>query len=401
VIGGYAVQLRAEWSVDLPARYSRFNSTSANLTLSPPARSKKFCAIRKKGSVVRAVCLDGNLAKDYELTAAGFVERDMMAVGTEAVAVIAVPAGADRDVYMVSTRGVLLPLFGAAMADNSGAPCVTVSCEVEDAMAVPPCGQMPGKMLLKIKGSGTGQVKQMNARGGGTIDFPLGKAVFDNPLLQAELDNAGCVTRVDPGGGAPTLRQVITFHLGTRGATELTTMVTRAVYNCGAMQCMGNELFPGAGAAFTTGSEPRLLATSVDATGVNLIEVVLAPDQPNRDLFVERSRTPSAGIPDRAVVGNYDADGELDWFWNMSARRGATFEVAYAREVAQQRLEALSLALPIAVSALATGDLTGDGYDDILIIGNETIAGNATLAVVPMNAPAPTVSVPTDMTCSP
>jgi len=176
--------------------------------------------------------------------------------------------------------------------------------------------------------------------------------------------------------------------------------VTRAAYNCTPSSCMGNELFPGAGVAFTTGSEPRLLATFVDATGVVVAELVMAPDSVARDLFVERSRSPAAGVPDRVVVGSYDGDSELDWFWNIGARRGATFEVAYAREVGGERLEALSAAQPISVTSLATGDLTGDGHDDVMIIGGESMTGNAKLAVVPMNASAPVVSIPSDSTCS-
>src|SRR6185503_8559377 len=33
VIGGYAVQLRAEWAIDLPARYSRFIAGSGDKTI--------------------------------------------------------------------------------------------------------------------------------------------------------------------------------------------------------------------------------------------------------------------------------------------------------------------------------------------------------------------------------
>jgi hypothetical protein len=402
VVGGYAVQLRAEWGIDLPALYSRFNASFADKLITPPNQSKKYCAIRKQGTTARVVCLDGAAARDFEVTTAAgtvsFVQRDMTAIGAEALAVVAVPSGADRDVYLMSTRGFLFPMFGAPMPDNSAPPCGDGSCQVDDVIAVPPCGTTPGKLIVHIKATGPGQLKQMNARGGGTQDLPTpGLAA----TAIAQLDNAGCVTRADPNGGAPTLRQVITYHLGTRNAlNEFVAVTTRAVYNCSATMCMGNDLFPGAGVAFTTGNESRLIATLVDATGVVITELVMAPDTQMRDLFVERSRSPAAGIPDRIVVGQYDTDGALDVAWNISARRGATFEVAYARKVGAQRLEALSGVQPIAVSAVDNADLTGDGYDDVMIIGDIAMTALQGLVVLPMNAPAPALTIPNDATCA-
>jgi hypothetical protein len=403
VIGGYAVQLTAQWAIDLPALYSRFVASFGDRMLSPPNQSKKYCAIRKKGPVARVVCLDGNFARDFEVMVSGgtvsLVQRDMTPIGAEAMNVVAVHNGNDRDVYMMSTRGILFPLFGAAMPDNSAAPCSDGSCQVDDVLAVPPCGSIAGKLLVKVRGGGAGQIKQLSSRGGGMQDFPLGMIA---PTNVVQLDNGGCVTRVDPTGGPPTLRQVVTYHVGGLNAlSELVIGTTRAVYNCAGASCMANELFPGAGAAFTDGDEPRMLATFVDASGVVIAEVVLAPDDANRDLFIERSRSPAAGIPDRMVVGQYDADSQLDLFWNISARRGATFEVAYAREVAGQRLEALSPAQPITVTALDSLDLTGDGFDDVMVIGDRIASVGAGVIVIPANAPAPPLSVPSDSTCTP
>src|SRR6185503_418053 len=125
------------------------------------------------------------------------------------------------------------------------------------------------------------------------------------------------------------------------------------------------------------------LSTAVDATGVVVTEVIMAPDTPMRDLFVERGRSPAAGIPERMVVGKYDTDEDVDLFWSMGARRGSTFEVAYAREVAGQRLEALSPAQPISVSWIESADLTGDGFDDVMLIGNRVATAGSTLIVVP------------------
>ncbi|HEY5949813.1 MAG TPA: hypothetical protein VIV40_30165 [Kofleriaceae bacterium] len=402
IVGGYAVQLRAEWAIELPSMYSRFIASFGAKMIAPPNQSKKYCAIRKKGTMSRIVCLDNGVARDFEVTVAAgqvsLVQRDMTTLGSEALDVVSVASGTDRDVYMMSTRGALIPLFGAPAPDNSAAPCADLSCQVDDVISVPACGSLPGKLIVRLKATGAGQVKQMNARGGGTQEFPIGALATG---VQVQLDNAGCVTRADPNGGAPTLRQVVTYHVGSLNlAGEFVAVATRAAYGCTATSCMGNELFPGAGVAFMTGSESRMVATFVDASGVVLTEVVMAPDTANRDLFVERSRSPAAGIPDRLVLGNYDTDEDTDLFWNISARRGTTFEVAYARKVGVQRLEALSAVQPITVTSIDTGDVTGDGFDDVVIIGDLGAAISG-LVVIPMNAPASSPAIPTDATCSP
>jgi len=403
MIGGYSVQLRAEWAIELPSLYSRFVASFADKQIQPPNSSKKYCAIRKKGTTARVVCLDNGIARDYEVMVSGgqvtLAQRDMMVLGPDALDVVSVPSGADRDVYMMSTKGVLVPLFGAAPADNSAAPCASGSCEVDDVIAVPACGTLPGKLIVRLKTTGTGQLLQMNARGGGTQEFPIGTLAIG---VQAQLDNAGCVTRADPGGGPPTLRQVVTYHVGSRNPLgEFVAVATRAAYACTATTCFSNELFPGAGVAFTGGEEPRMLITFVDASGVVIAEVILAPDKPMKDLFVERSRSPAASIPDRLVVGQYDTDTDTDMFWNMGARRGTTFEVAYGRKVGVQRLEALSGVQPIAVTGLDSADLTGDGHDDVMIIGDLIGTTASGLVVIPMGAAAPMFAIASDSTCSP
>src|SRR5262249_47403365 len=163
--------------------------------------SKKYCAIRISGATRRIVCLDNNVARDYEVTVSGgqvgLAQRDSLALGPDALDVVSVPSGSDRDVYMMSTKGVLVPLFGAPPAANTGAPCLTGTCTVDDVIAVPPCGTLPGKLILRLNTTGMGQIKQMNARGGGLQEFPTGVQL--GPQIQ--LDNAGCVTRADPSGG--------------------------------------------------------------------------------------------------------------------------------------------------------------------------------------------------------
>jgi hypothetical protein len=52
------------------------------------------------------------------------------------------------------------------------------------------------------------------------------------------------------------------------------------------------------------------------------------------------------------------------------------------------------------VSWAESADLTGDGFDDVMLIGDRIATSGSTLVVVPANAPAATVSIPSDSTCS-
>jgi hypothetical protein len=406
------VQLRAEWPVHLPARYSSLANAEFSFTsLAPPNSTalQKFCAIRISGATRRLVCLDGTVARDIAVTVSGGTPQlqtmAMQSIGPDAYAVVSVPEGSDRHVYMISRRGHIVSLFGAPAPDDSTPVCpgvTTCDTPVDDALVVPPCGAtQAGKLVLHLDTTlrpTAPQVVIMNARGGGLTAFMT--PMFADPLIQ--LDNAGCVTRLDANGGAPTLRQVITVHQGRALAGEFVATATRALYNCPA-NCTARELVPGAGTGFTTGVEPRLVTASVDATGVVLVQVVMNPETAGKDGFVERARYPAASIPDRLVTGQYDTDSTVDLMWNITSRRGNAFEVAYARMIGTQPLEALSPPLPAVVHTILSTDLTGDGKDEVVVVGGENSSGPTSpgVGVIAMHAAAQSVNLPVDAACAP
>jgi hypothetical protein len=232
----------------------------------------------------------------------------------------------------------------------------------------------------------------MSARGGDLADLPA-------PILPGtivDLDNAGCVDRFE-GGGTSSQRQVFTYHIGVRDAAgAFVPGLSRAAYGCNATQCMHNELLPGAGVAFVDG---RMVVSSIDATGVVLVQVVMAPDTADRDRLVERVRYPTANLPDKLVTGQLDGDTSADLFWSMSARRGATFEVAYARQVNGQPLEALSPIQSFDVAGVLAGDLTGSGEDVLVFTQSTALAASAGVAVVPVHVPATIPASKADTGC--
>ena len=104
-------------------------------------------------------------------------------------------------------------------------------------------------------------------------------------------------------------------------------------------------------------------------------------------------------MADQIVSGRFDTDDNADLFWSVGARRGTTFEVAYSRDEGPSPLEALSAAQTLGITSLQAADLTGDGYDDIIVTGAGVV--NQAVSVVPVHVKSPIQTLTTDDTCGP
>ena len=397
-VSGYAVQMRVAWATSSPPIFTNLANADFGLTVvTPPADAKKYCALRRSGTTQRLVCYDSTFtATDYAIAVsagkASLVAMTTASVPATTIALISETVGTDLDVYAIDDNGDLHALFGAPAATNmlAGAKCAVAHC-VDDAIAVPTCSATPAKVLIH---GGAGVVRTLSATGDlqGTIT---------TGALYARLDNAGCVTQLSDQG-APTLVQAASIFTGSTPAELLTPNVE--LVGCGATACEvipDTTLVRGAGVGFTTGDEPRMIIASIDATGVVLVEVVLASTSGT----IERARMPAASLPDRVVTGQFDTDHQADVMWDIASKLGVNFEVAYARQVNAESLEALSAAQvtgsPVVTDILA-GDLNGDALDDLVVLETSTPNGVAQygVAVVPMGVPDP-VTVTADATCSP
>jgi hypothetical protein len=404
VVGGYAIQLRVEWATQQPPRTTSllapdFTPQSSN----PPSPGARFCALRVRDANRWLVCLerDGSdvIARAFRAQVsagrAGLVGVDEQPVAGDAIAVVSVPDDGGLEVYAITTRGELLPLFAAPTIANAapvcpaGPPCAT---PVENALVLPACGPAQGaKLVLQLGGAGgPGQIKQVDLSDGSLGDLPLNRLA----TLRVVLDNAGCVQRLAPMGGAAEPQQVISYHL--TGLVEPIILQTRMSYGC-AVTCDDIELLAGAGVGFVPGAEPRAVITILDATGVVLVQAVMIPDPTGKpDRLVERTRHPAAALPDRMVTGRFDADDTWDLIWSMAAQRGTRFELAYGKQAGGQPLLALSPLVARQYGTLLAGDLTGDGFDDLIVTGAQGGAG-----VVPMFVPAAPLDVASDPPCAP
>jgi hypothetical protein len=411
IVGGYAVQMRVAWASELPPAFTGLTGSGLGLTpFVPPTGSQRYCAARVEGATRRLDCLDGSgvnvVAREFEVMLAdGKTTLALMQSQTltpEAIAIVSVPNGSDRDVYAITTRGHIIPVFprpNQPVDDNypvCGATCAT---PVDDAMVVPPCDTTPGQLLLHVTGvPAAQQIEAMPATGGPHTTLPLQVMPVDTDVA---LDNAGCVATL-----TAQTKQVISVHQGVRVAADLVASATRIYFDCNGGSCSSMAVLLGAGVGFLTGNEPRIIVASVDATGVVVVQAVFAQGGTGGHQLVQRVRYPAVSVPDHIVVGQYDTDSMADMLWNVTNKRGnpTTLEVAYARLVGTQPLEALSAAVPFVVDDLLSIDLVGvsmpDGLDDIVITGSVPGIGHG-IVVIPASVPTAPISLAADPTCAP
>jgi hypothetical protein len=368
-IGGFAVELRVAWAVDPPQYFSSFTRIDPSLTsLSPPANSNHFCTRHVSGGTPKLTCLDsGPVAYDFTVgeangtaTLSPKASTPSQAVDPNTLGLFGIDnASGGHDVYAATTHCAIASAVGIAPKDG------TAYCPLQmadDILLVPACGSSPARLLFHIPMAVNDVVRAVDPLGGNMSDLSY------SPKGSVSFNAAGCVSELDPITGQTTPRQVIVIDNTVAGVTA----GTRALYDC-TTTCSQIVLpLPGAGVGFTGGSEQRMIAATIDASGVVLSQLVLLRDTTGAaDRLVERTRQPAASVPLSIAVGNFDADGVDDLVWDVAVRRGATtaFEVAYARMVNGEPLAALSGAFGAQIATIEVGDVTGDNRDDIVVTG--------------------------------
>jgi hypothetical protein len=393
VVGGYAMQMRVAWATELPPMFTGLTTGGLSTTaFTPPTGSRRYCAARVSGTTRRLDCLDGSgasvIAREYEVTVnagqVALVAMQTQALLPDTIAIVSVPSGSDLDVYAITQHGRVQTVFPrpGQPVDDTDPVCPPGTCAtpVDDALVVPACDTTPARLLLHVNTvAADQQIQEMPATGGTRQVFPLTLGLAETAV---DLDSGGCVTELK---GAP--RQVVSLQQGTRLAGTFVPLSTLIYYDCTASTCTTTPMLTGAAIGFTAGSEPRLIASSVDATGVVLVQLVFAGGTGQRQL-VQRARIPAVSTPDKIVVGQFDSDGQTDLLWDVTNRRGnaTTLEVAYARQIDNQPLEAISPLEPFVIDDILSVDLAGeggggDGLDDLVLTATLPSGGHG-IAVI-------------------
>jgi hypothetical protein len=386
-VGGYAIQARVAWAASPVPLYSAVVADFSATVLTPPANATHPCAI----AAHQLVCLTGSGATTFSVASDGTLTPGASVPLTNPIALYALATG---EVWAMSATGAPTRVFPSVQ------PAACTGCTgvaIDDAVVMPACGNSPAKLVVHNTGSGK-QLLWMDPTGGAMTDFPV-QLQTGELLAKQEIGAAGCASELDPTAGTYTTQQVATIDL-TRAATGV-PLATRAHFACTASSCRTLDLpIAGGAVGFSGGTQPYVIATAVDATGVVLTSLLMANNH-----WVELARQPSASLPHRIVAGQLDDDGGIDKLWDMKTKQGGLLELAYSRMIGDTPLEGLSLALeqdPQKVALdLLVGDVTGDGKDDIVVVA-QTVDGTATgVAVAPSHAPVPVGTLRSDPPCAP
>jgi hypothetical protein len=414
-VAGYAAELRPSWSARPNLRLTSFTRVDPTPTqLTPLARASRPCAVRIAGATRRLVCLvqsPGAAAREYEVTVAAgdarLVERAAVAVDPRTVALFAVPRGADRDVYAIAEDARVTAIFPGPSTPLPG-PAPAALGTVTDALLLPACGAGESARVLVAVAVSVTQVRlfTLPVLGGALTDYHGVSAD-----VQVGLRAAGCVTELRANAD-PRRRQASVVDVERR-VQSTPVAASSIVLECSRpdpADCRVPLPVSRVGAALSPPGDPdeaRLTSMLVDATGPVMAAWVLAP-APSGDLrLIERERVPAASIPSAVVTGQFDADGRIDLIWDLQnvAQATTAVQITYARRVADARLSALARPLELLTDHLIAGELTGDGFDDLVVVGRrrDTSGGIPTvepvLTVVPLNAPIPNPNPAVDPPC--
>ena len=393
VPAGYAVRLRVSWAATELPLFTRFNDyTTLSQVFSADPDIVRRCALRKTSSAPASiVCLaNRTTALDIRLSGGGLVTQP--ATVSDAVAVVSVANGDQRDVYALDDLGNWTALFGSTPVNTGTIPnpwcpgaCLPDKVPTPiDVLVVPACGNMPGGLLARVErgtSTRTTEVLLSALRGGAAT-----QAANDGPLA-----NAGCITELLQDGGA-VIRQAVVFG-------ELDVAPSFVTFPCTGSPTMRCQVPVNDGAAFPPGDEPRMMISAFDATGTVLSSVVARPNEGmTRDNLIERTRQPAAAPPQEIVFGQFDTDSDLDAFWYFPppfGRSATSIQVAYGREVDNVPLTALDRFEGVITEAYAA-NLDNDDRDEIIAV--VTRANIPAVHVLPMASTVPDQS-PADAPC--
>lgn len=400
-VGGYAIQARVAWAAEPVPLYSAVVADLSIAQLTPPAGVTRACAIGRTAGVPKLVCLTGTGATIYSVAAGGALTAGSSVTLANPVGVYAVPSGSDTAVWAMDKTGVPTRVFPSAQTGSCGGCNVAL----DDVMFLPACGSSPAKVLVHdTTAAAATQVKWMDPEGGNLVAFPTTLRSGET-FAKLELESAGCASELDPTAGTYMTQQVAVIDLNR--PTTGVPLASRAHFACGTGMCQSIDMpIAGGAAGFSGGTQPYVIGTAIDATGVVLTSLLITKDANGSDHWVELARQPAASLPHRIATGQLDDDSSPDKVWDMKTKLGGLVEIAYARMIGNEPLSGLSLQLeqqepPLDALDLLVGDVTGDGKDDIIVVGQTIDASKTGVAVAPSHAPAPIGTLKTDPTCAP
>ncbi len=414
-VGGFAIQVRASWPIETPPLISGFTriDPAVHPMIQVPGLAHP-CAVRRgTESTPRLLCAELDVVgssnivlREYTVSVtAGDVQltkvADNLPVTDDVIALYGVDRGALRDVYAIDKFGRIIGLRNPSVQVTNGSPQRFFANEsATDAVLMPACGTNLPRLLLRtvtvvqiappMVMNKLVVMNEANGSGGPATTFHgVSSAILGSISIRA----AGCVAELTPKG-EPTLRHAAVIDQPVR-ATMTGRLLRSVVFDCilgpDADGCVVDLPIVTAGAGFTP--DGFLAGANLDATGVVISKFAVLPD-PSGYRRVEFGRVAAASIPKHVVYGDFDGDGKDDAFWDIENldRSASAFQVTYAQLAGAVPLSALSQAQGYTVDELFIDDVTGDGKDDVIMIGtsfSDTGTQNGYgILVIPTQVPA-------------
>lgn len=411
--GGFGLDVRVSWASAMPPLFTAFTAFDAAAQtvsqLDKPAILLP-CALEKRAGKSRIACMDSptsvqlyDFAPATHTVTKGVNQALGSVAGDSWIGVIAVEgAGGDRDLYAISDKGAWQALDGAPAAAGGTQWCAgacNAAWSTTGLQYVPACGDSPAFLFGQGKVGLATQYFQMPVRGGAaTLYPPLDGS--RGALKGATVTGAGCVTELQLDGSSK-LRQALVFDSTPTSGPE-----TNAVFACSATAspCVVQLPTSNQAVAFSGGAgEAQLIGGTFDATGTQLARWVMKPAEVKggagaKDRLVERSRQVSAAPARQLVTGKFDADADADLFWTFLGRNAFGVQIAYARQVHDAPLSAVTsfdlsgiaaLANPTPVQLFAA-DFNGDGYDELILVYQYNTLGATSIDTVTVFDAVPT-----------
>jgi hypothetical protein len=380
---GFSARFRVSWPaapIEVVSGFVRPGIGGRRLT-NPSASNR--CAIRTLGER-RLVCVDDAATATPDAHAYEFVQgplknysvvdRGMVTLPGPVAGLFSVDETGGKEVYAVMADGSVKNVFGTTTLTPPPTPCA--DCAIDDFRVVSTCGGDAARIYMHTPG--TKPIRITGQRGGAIVDAPL-PADLDPTTVSITLNSAGCVTTINAAGAENDVQIGVLDITGGEGAA-----VTRGVFKCGPARVCGVNLpFPGTGVAFlqvstATKPESQMIGTTFDVNGAELVGWVLRPTfDGNTFLLIDRQHIVAAAPPTQIHVGKLDGDDEPDLVWNIRGVRNSILQGSYAHRIEDgSRLSALASIptiindpTPIVIGSIdemVVGDLTGDGFDDIV-----------------------------------
>jgi hypothetical protein len=422
-VGGYAIALQPRW----PSQPTTLLTSFTRVTPVPEPVTKKLnvdrpCAVRVAGQTRRLVCLQLDagvpIVREYDVSVqngnAQLSARAQAIIDVKAIALFAVErTGGARDVYALTTDAQVLGVFQPSVMPTAG-PHLPAGSLAIGAALLPACdaGQAP-QLLMSVATATDRSLVTMPPLGGAVAGY---HGISADASLSLAIRDTGCITELRPGSSSsePRRRQAAVVDVPQRVGPGASRATTSVVFECDLAdraRCRASLPVPETGAGLSPpprsgapGEEPRLTGMFFDASGVVMSSWVLLPTTAGEFLLVERERVPAAAIPRSVVSGRFDDDGVTDVFWDLQnvSQRTSNLQITYGRRIGEQRLSALSGAESLLADAVLAGDLTGDGMDDIILLGTrrkDDMTSEDDLFVIPMNVPIANPDPGFDRTC--